>query len=168
MVMPKQEKIEASLDEIWRALDEVVDPEIPVVSLVEMGIIREVLVSGNRVTVKMTPTFSGCPALAVMEDDIRTRLLRLGLDDVEVHKILNPPWTSDWISDDARAKLKKIGLSPPRIHGGDFIAVLDAAVTCPYCDSFNTTMKNSYGPTPCRMIYYCNSCQQPFEQFKPL
>ncbi|MBI3159385.1 MAG: phenylacetate-CoA oxygenase subunit PaaJ [Chloroflexi bacterium] len=154
--------------EIWDALDEVVDPEIPVVSLVEMGIIRAVILDGARVVVTMTPTFSGCPALEVMEGDIKARLAQMGLEDVRVEKALDPPWSSDWISDAARAKLKGIGLAPPRVHGGDFIAVLDAPVTCPYCDSFNTSIKNSFGPTPCRMIFYCNNCQQPFELFKPL
>lgn len=152
---------------VWAALGEVVDPEIPVVSLVAMGIVRDVKLDGNRVTVTITPTFSGCPALEVMEEDIRARLAQMGLD-AAVERNLDPPWTSDWINEEARAKLKAIGLAPPQVHGGDFIAVLDAPIACPYCDSFNTTMKNSFGPTPCRMIYVCNNCRQPFEQFKPL
>ncbi|TAK11878.1 MAG: phenylacetate-CoA oxygenase subunit PaaJ [Anaerolineae bacterium] len=157
-----------SLQDIWRALDDVVDPEIPVVSLVEMGIIRDVMEVGGRIVVKMTPTFAGCPALEVMESDIRARLEKMGIDLVDVVRALDPPWTSDWISESARRKIKQIGLAPPQVHGGDFINVLDAPVTCPYCDSFNTTLKNSFGSTPCRMIYYCNNCSQPFEQFRPL
>jgi ring-1,2-phenylacetyl-CoA epoxidase subunit PaaD len=154
--------------EIWDALGEVVDPEIPVVSLVEMGIIRSVTLEGARAVVTMTPTFSGCPALEVMEGDIRARLAQMGLEEVRVEKTLDPPWSSDWISEAGREKIKRIGLAPPRVHGGDFLAVLDAPLACPHCDSFNVTLKNSFGPTPCRMIFFCNNCQQPFEQFKPL
>ncbi len=161
------EQLAVTEQEVWAALDEVMDPEIPVVSLVQMGIIRAVTLEGRQVAVTMTPTFSGCPALEVMEDLIRVRLAELGLE-ATVQKTLDPPWSSDWISDAARAKLKSVGLAPPHLHGGDFIAVLDAPIACPYCDSFNTTLKNSFGTTPCRMIYVCNHCQQPFEQFKPL
>ncbi len=161
------EKLAVTEQEVWAALDEVMDPEIPVVSLVQMGIIRAVALQGQQVLVTMTPTFSGCPALEVMEEHIRVRLAELGLE-ATVEKTLDPPWSSDWISDAARAKLKSVGLAPPHLHGGDFIAVLDAPISCPYCDSFNTTLKNSFGTTPCRMIYVCNNCQQPFEQFKPL
>lgn len=157
-----------SSEQVWDALREVVDPEIPVVSLVEMGIIREVKVSPDLVHVKITPTFSACPALKVMEDDIRAKIIQLGILDVAVEITFDPPWTSDWIAPSAREKLKKIGLGPPPIHGGDFAAILIDPVCCPYCESDQTTLKNSFGSTPCRMIYYCNACQQPFEQFKPL
>lgn len=154
--------------QVWQALEEVVDPEIPVVSLVEMGIVREVEVKGEGVTVTITPTFTGCPALAVMGGDIEARVQALGVENVQVKITHDPPWTSDWITDEARAKLKGIGLAPPARHGGDFQVVLLEAVACPYCDSENTSLRNSFGTTPCRMIYYCNHCQQPFEQFKPL
>lgn len=154
--------------QVWLALEDVKDPEIPVVSLVEMGIIREVEIKEAGVIVTMTPTFSGCPALEVMGDDIKTRLTELGIENVEVETTFNPPWTSDWIKREAREKIKEIGLAPPKMHGGDFTAILNDPVCCPYCDSDNTTLKNSFGSTPCRMIYFCNNCTQPFEQFKPL
>ena len=157
-----------SVEKIWSLLDKVVDPEIPVVSLVEMGIIRAVDVREAEVRVTMTPTFSGCPALDVMQSDIVQKLTDAGAQAVRVVQQLDPPWSSDWITESARAKLKAIGLAPPHIHGGEFITVLIDPIACPYCDSTNTTLKNSFGPTPCRMIYYCNQCQQPFEQFKPL
>ncbi|MEK6573073.1 MAG: 1,2-phenylacetyl-CoA epoxidase subunit PaaD [Chloroflexota bacterium] len=155
-------------EQIWRALDDVKDPEIPVVSVVEMGIVRDVAVSDGKVTVTMTPTFSGCPALHVMKADIEKRVRELGADDVEVKVTITPPWTSDWITEEARAKLKAFGLAPPPRHGGNTeIFFLDVA-TCPYCGSNDTSIKNTFGPTLCRTIYYCNSCQQPFEQFKPV
>jgi ring-1,2-phenylacetyl-CoA epoxidase subunit PaaD len=154
--------------EIWGALAKVADPEIPVVSLLEMGIIRELAVEGKRVTVTITPTFSGCPALEVMKADIRRQLGDLGVTDVSVETRLSPPWSSDWISGEARAKLKAFGISPAPLHGGMPLAVLSAPVHCAYCDSTHTEIRNNWGPTPCRMICTCNDCRQPFEQFKPL
>jgi ring-1,2-phenylacetyl-CoA epoxidase subunit PaaD len=154
---------------IWEALEEVKDPEIPVVSLVEMGIVRDVSVSGDGVTILFTPTFSGCPALHVMKEEIRQKVTMLGFDSVAVETVLSPPWSSDWISDAAREKLRQFGLAPPPKHDGDLISVafLDVA-TCPRCDSSNTVIKNSFGSTLCRMIWYCNDCKDAFEQFKPL
>jgi ring-1,2-phenylacetyl-CoA epoxidase subunit PaaD len=160
-----------TLDEntIWQVLEGVPDPEIPVVSLVEMGIVRDLEITDDgSVTVTITPTFSGCPALEVMKKDIVTCLRAKGIASVFVRVILSPPWTTDWITDDARAKLKTFGLAPPPKHGGDFAISLFDPVACPYCGSENTSLRNNWGPTPCRMIFYCNHCQQPFEQFKPL
>ena len=159
---------EHTLQAIWDALNEVPDPEIPVVSLVEMGIVRNVKLLVNSVEVTMTPTFSGCPALKVMENDIEAKLHEIGIEKVTVRTTLSPPWTTDWISDEARAKLKAFGLAPPVKHGGNIEITFFDPITCPYCDSTNTTIKNSFGSTLCRAIHYCNHCQQPFEQFKPL
>lgn len=158
-----------NLDAIWQALDEVKDPEIPVVSLVEMGIVRSVeSQSDDAVTVTITPTFSGCPALQVMKQDIVERLRQLGYQQVEVKTVLSPAWTTEWISDAAREKMRTFGLAPPPRHDGSFEITLLDTVTCPHCGSTNTTLRNSFGSTLCRMIFYCNNCQQPFEQFKPL
>lgn len=155
-------------EQIWAALAEVTDPEIPVVSLVEMGIVRGVALNGQDAVVTITPTFSGCPALHVMKQDIATRLYALGCASVIVETVLSPPWSSDWISDAGRHKLKAFGLAPPQKHGGNIAITFFEPVPCPYCDSANTRVKNEFGPTLCRAIYYCNNCQQPFEQFKPL
>jgi ring-1,2-phenylacetyl-CoA epoxidase subunit PaaD len=158
-----------TVDTIWQALEDVTDPEIPVVNLVEMGIVREVTLDEEGVTVTMTPTFSGCPALDVMRHDIKTRLHELGLENVTVKTTLSPPWSTEWITEDAREKLRQFGLSPPPRHQGDpmSVAFLDVAV-CPRCGSTNTVIKNAFGPTLCRMIWYCNDCRDAFEQFKPL
>ena len=161
-------KSEQTLQAIWDALNEVPDPEIPVVSLVEMGIVRDVKLLPNSVEVTMTPTFSGCPALKVMENEIEAKLHEIGFENVAINTTLAPPWTSDWITDEARVKLKAFGLTPPAKHGGNIEITFFDPVTCPYCDSTNTTIKNSFGSTLCRAIHYCNNCQQPFEQFKPL
>ena len=152
----------------WRVLETVTDPEIPVVSLIEMGIIRAVQVSGEQVTVQMTPTFSGCPALAVMAQDIERALCAAGAEAVTVQTVLSPPWSTDWITDSGRAKLKSFGLAPPPTHGGNLVITFFEPVPCPRCDSTHTTMRNSFGPTLCRAIYYCEDCQEPFEQFKPI
>lgn len=159
---------EITREDIWRALDQIPDPEIPVVSLVEMGVIREVEQDNDTVIVTMTPTFSGCPALLVMEDDIKAKVYEMGVEHVQVQKRLKPAWTSEWITDAAREKLKGIGLTPPPHHDGDFELVLSNAAICPRCGSEDTILRNSFGPTPCRMIFTCNHCGEPFEQFKPL
>ena len=152
----------------WKILADVTDPEIPVVSLIEMGIIRAVQVEGEQITVQMTPTFSGCPALTVMAEDIERALLGAGAVAVEVQTVLSPPWSSDWITESGRAKLKAFGLAPPPQHGGNMVVTFFEPVACPRCESTNTTMRNSFGPTLCRAIYYCEECQEPFEQFKPI
>jgi ring-1,2-phenylacetyl-CoA epoxidase subunit PaaD len=157
-----------SREKIWDALDEVPDPELPVVSLVELGIIREVDILDESVQVTMTPTFSGCPAYEVMAADIEACVQRLGIPEVQVHVSHDPPWTSEWITEPARQKLKAVGLVPPPRHSGDFIQVLIDPVACPHCNSENTSLQNSFGTTPCRMIYTCNNCLEPFELFKPL
>jgi ring-1,2-phenylacetyl-CoA epoxidase subunit PaaD len=144
------------------------DPEIPVVSLVEMGIVREVEITDQNVTIKITPTFAGCPALEVMIADVEARVRQLGAADVSVQIVLSPPWSSDWISPEGRAKLKSFGLAPPPIHGGRPEVIFYDLAACPYCDSKNTVVKNDFGPTLCRSIHYCQQCRQPFEQFKAL
>lgn len=155
-------------DEIWAALDEIMDPEIPVVSMVELGIVREVQTQDDTVIVSMTPTFAGCPALDVMRNAIVEKLRGRGIENVQVKTVLSPPWTTDWITEPARAKLKTFGLAPPPLHGGNVALYFDAPVACPYCSSTNTRVTNNFGPTLCRAIYFCRSCHQPFEQFKPL
>lgn len=156
------------IEAVWEVLRGVMDPEIPVVSLVELGIIREVEVENGRVSVIMTPTFSGCPALVEMEALIKDAVLAMGAESVRVEKQLNPPWTSDWISEEGRRKLKKFGLQPPAQHGGNLVMTFFDIVACPRCDSKNTTLKNSFGSTLCRAIWQCNACGEPYEQFKPL
>jgi ring-1,2-phenylacetyl-CoA epoxidase subunit PaaD len=161
--------MQATVRDIWTALEDVKDPEIPVVSLVEMGIVRDVQIERDRALVTITPTFVGCPALVPMREEIIGRLKRLGIREVEVRTSLNPPWTTEWISDDARAKLKSFGLAPPPHHDASAIDVpLIQAAVCPHCGSTDTALDSLFGPTPCRSIYYCYNCRQSFEQFKPL
>ncbi len=156
-----------SEEEIWEILDKVKDPEIPVVSVVEMGIVRQVELDQDQVRVTLTPTFSGCPALQVMKEEIQNRLEAQGVQ-ATVTYTNNPPWSSDWITPEAREKLRQFGLAPPPLHCDRIDLSALEVVTCPYCGSQDTLLKNSFGSTLCRAIYVCNSCHQPFEQFKPL
>lgn len=157
-----------ALADVWEALEAVKDPEIPVVSVVELGLIRQVGHDGDRLIVTMTPSFIGCPALDVMQREVVAALEQMGHATVELKVVYRPPWSSDWITSEGRRKLQQFGLAPPPVHGGDLPAAIEAAAVCPYCESDRTELKNSFGSTLCRAIYVCRSCQQPFEQFKPL
>lgn len=156
--------------EIWNALEEVKDPEIPVVSVVEMGIVRNVELEDECVTVEMTPTFSGCPALRVMHDDIEAKLREIGFENVEVRTVLSPPWSTDWITDEAKVKLFEFGIAPPAPAREDdgLIQLETSPAICPRCGSFDTSTKNTFGPTLCKSIHVCNTCKEPFEAFKSL
>lgn len=160
--------LKMTLDELWAALAEVPDPEMPFVNLVELGIVRDVEWLSDAVRVTITPTFAACPAYEVMGAEIENRLRAMGVSQVEVAVRQNPPWSSEWISEEARLKLKAAGLAPPPHHRGNLVQVLLDPVACPHCGSNNTSLRNNFGTTPCRMIYTCNDCKEPFELFKPL
>lgn len=154
----------------WEILAQIPDPEIPAISLVDLGVIGEVRIAGDRLTVDLLPTFVGCPATEVMREQIVERLGAEGLADaVEVRLSFTPPWTSDRISPAGRERLQRSGFAPPVVTpgGGDLdeLSVLPIA-ECPYCGSRSTTLENPFGPTLCRAIYHCAACRQPFEQFK--
>ena len=161
---------------IWSALDEVADPEIPAVSVVELGVIGGFSFAprpegGERLTVELLPTFVGCPAIDVMQQQIGERLRALDLvDEVQVVVSFTEPWTSDRITLEGREKLRSSGFAPPVVIGrtfdGEELQVMLATAECPYCGSANTTLENPFGPTLCRAIYHCANCRQPFEQFK--
>ena len=154
--------------QVWLALEDVKDPEIPALSVVNLGVIRDVSIDDGRVTVAMTPTFAGCPALDVMRADVEARVRQLGAAEVEVNVVLSPPWSTDLITEEGRKRLAEFGLAPPRRHSGVIELILDDAAECPHCGSAKTRMTNAFGPTLCRAIYYCDACQQPFEKVKGL
>ncbi len=155
-------------DAVWKALENVYDPEIPVLSLVEMNIVRNVELHGDNVKITITPTFAGCPALHQMRHDIKERLYGLGLSDVDIQVSYEKPWSTNELSEETKRKLKEFGIAPPSKHAGDPTVTISLPVACPFCNSMNTNMENAFGPTLCRMIYYCNSCRQSFERFKAL
>jgi len=157
-------------ERVWAALAELPDPEIPVVSLVDLGVVRDVAVDGDRVTIEFTPTFLGCPALEVMRDEMAQAVRSLG-GEPDVRVVLDDSWSTDRITPDGRAKLREAGFAPPapRAAGEPSLVQLQAnAFRCPYCGSSDTHLENLFGPTPCRSIRYCNACRQPFEQFKTI
>jgi ring-1,2-phenylacetyl-CoA epoxidase subunit PaaD len=157
-------------DAILAVLDTVMDPEVPVLSVRELGIVRDVSVDADGVTtVVVTPTYSGCPAIRVIEDDITSALHDAGIADVRIETVYSPAWTSDWIPEPARAKLKAWGIAPPSPAATtDLVQLLRAPRTpqCPYCDSHDTEVRSEFGSTACKSICWCRSCGQPFEEFK--
>ncbi len=159
----------ATTQGVWDALAGVMDPEIPVVSVVDMGMIHDVAVDGSTARVTVLPTFTGCPAIDVIKQDVATAVGAVaGIDNVEVDTTFSPPWTSDRITAAGRARLKSHGLAPPSGDGPVLITQigLPTVAMCPFCRSNETVMDNAFGPTPCRAVYYCSSCRNPFEQFK--
>lgn len=159
---------DVTVEDIWRALNTISDPEIPVVSLVELGIVREVQIKADGAIVTITPTFAGCPAMHYMREEIFEQLKSIGVEKTEVRTSLNPPWTSEWLSEEVRAKINRFGIAPPPHHAGEIEIKLMEAVACPYCGSRDTVMDNVFGPTLCQSLHYCQSCQQSFQRFKPL
>jgi ring-1,2-phenylacetyl-CoA epoxidase subunit PaaD len=155
--------------DVWNALAQIPDPEIPTVSLVDLGVIRDVAVDDGTVRVELTPTFLGCPALEVMRDAIADSIRALGADP-DVRVILDDSWSTDKITPAGREKLRASGFAPPAPRSAQAVATLvqlnSAVFRCPYCGSSDTRLENLFGPTPCRSLRYCNACRQPFEQFK--
>ena len=156
--------------QIWDALAEIPDPEIPVISLVDLGVVREIEVQNGRVRVDFTPTFLGCPALEVMRDAMADRIRSLGAEP-EINVCLDDSWSTDRITPAGREKLRASGFAPPaprEATAPTLVQLQSSAHRCPYCGSSETRLENLFGPTPCRSIRYCESCRQPFEQFKTL
>lgn len=159
-------------DAAWRALDGVPDPEVPVISVVELGIVRGLEVTeAGAVTVTITPTYSGCPAMFEIEKDVRAALEAAGASSVEVRTVLSPAWTTDWIPESAREKLRTYGIAPPgKADSGALVTLTRARppVPCPWCGSSATELRSEFGSTACKAIHVCTSCRQPFDEFKAI
>jgi ring-1,2-phenylacetyl-CoA epoxidase subunit PaaD len=156
-------------DDVWDALAEIPDPEIPVVSIVDLGVVKAVEVTNGTVSVDFTPTFMGCPALDTMRLAMEARIAELGAT-ADVHVRLDDSWSTDDITAEGREKLRVAGFAPPapRAAGKLELVQLQRGFRCPYCGSTSTKLENLFGPTPCRSIRYCEDCRQPFEQFKTI
>lgn len=154
-------------EEIIKLLEEVVDPEIPVLSVNDMGIIRDVKFIDDLLEVSITPTYSGCPAMDVIATDIRKKLLENGFEKVEIKTVLSPAWTTDWLTENGKVKLMKYGISPPA-HSANKKALLgeETIVKCPRCGSTHTTMISNFGSTACKALWKCEECKEPFDYFK--
>ncbi len=153
---------------IWEVLENVKDPEIPVISVVDLGIVREVNLNDNEVEVLITPTYSGCPAMSVIRLEITTALLDAGFENIKIRTVLSPAWTTKWMSEKGKKALKEYGIAPPMDDErgeADLFGEMPA-VECPHCGSGNTRMTNRFGSTPCKSLHQCKDCKEPFDYFK--
>lgn len=154
--------------DIFTLLDAIPDPEIPVISIVELGVIRRVTSQDKTVEVTITPTYSGCPAMKQMEDDVRKKLLENGFETVNIHMVYQPAWTTDWLGAEAKLKLQKYGIAPPEESTSDksFLSGKPKQVTCPHCKGRNTVLVSQFGSTACKALYKCHDCLEAFDYFK--
>lgn len=160
--------VEISVSDIWRLLEEVSDPEIPALNVVEMGIVRNVALHEGKLEVTITPTYSGCPAMRTIEEDIEEVLKEKFIGNYHIITALSPAWTTDWMTDEARQKLTKEGIAPPQIGSADKALIMGRLrdVKCPRCGSHDTHMISQFGSTACKSLYKCNDCLEPFDYFK--
>lgn len=155
--------------EIIKHLNEIPDPEIPVISIVDLGVVRGIkIISELEIDITITPTYSGCPAMKQMEDDIISKLKSLCFEKIKINTIYNPPWTTDWLSDDAKLRLNNYGIAPPQHSSLDKSVLLGKKrnVKCPRCSSTNTELVSQFGSTACKALYKCKECLEPFDYFK--
>lgn len=155
-----------SREKILSLLSQIPDPEIPVINIRELGVLRDVIVHGNAVEVVITPTYSGCPAMKQIEDDILSVMKKNSIENVKMKTVYNPAWTTDWITDEAKEKLKKYGIAPPEKGSMDKGALMGKKKICPHCGSENTEMVSQFGSTACKALYKCLDCKEPFDYFK--
>jgi ring-1,2-phenylacetyl-CoA epoxidase subunit PaaD len=156
-------------DKIWSLLADVNDPEVPVLSVVDLGIIRDVLVTGEGIEIVLTPTYSGCPAMDLIRMNIRMTLLEHGFSDIKLTTVLSPAWTTDWMSERGKEKLKAYGIAPPLPSQQVCRPALfqrEEAIECPHCHSYHTKRISEFGSTACKALYRCEECEEPFDYFK--
>jgi ring-1,2-phenylacetyl-CoA epoxidase subunit PaaD len=156
-----------TVQQVWTWLEEVPDPEIPVLSVVDLGIVRGVAMKPDGVAIEVSPTYSGCPATEVIEMSIATHLKSRGVGEVTLTRVLSPPWTTAWLSEEGREKLRAYGIAPPQ-DAADKRSLLgeSRAIACPRCNATSTTLVSEFGSTPCKASYKCDECYEPFEYFK--
>jgi ring-1,2-phenylacetyl-CoA epoxidase subunit PaaD len=155
---------------IKEILSQVTDPEIPVLTIEDLGVLREVSQNDEQLIITITPTYSGCPAMQMIETEIYTALKNAGYENVLVKSVLSPPWTTDWLSESGRKKLEEYGIAPPLHSSADKKVLLgmNKHIRCPRCKSENTEMKSQFGSTACKALYVCSDCKEPFDYFKCL
>ena len=148
---------------IWEILETVCDPEIPVLSVIDMGIVRDVKLNNEEVEIIITPTYSGCPAMDAISMDIRLKLIEQGFNKLKISSVISPAWTTDWMSESGKQKLKEYGIAPPVNRSAD---ESERMIECPQCHSHNTKLLSQFGSTACKALYQCNDCKEPFDYFK--
>lgn len=156
-------------DQIFNWLEEVSDPEIPVLSVIDLGVVRDAQIIDGDWLITITPTYSGCPAMKTMEEDILSKLIDKGIDSARVELVLAPAWSTDWLSENGRVKLREYGIAPPEHEVDKSVLFAEPTVVpCPKCHSRNTRMVSQFGSTACKALYQCNDCQEPYDYFKCL
>jgi ring-1,2-phenylacetyl-CoA epoxidase subunit PaaD len=164
--------VQITTEQIWDWLEHIPDPEIPVLSIVDLGIVRDVQWRNRELTIVITPTYSGCPAIDAIAADIRETLGRHGLANVALETQLSPPWTTDWLNDEAKSRLREYGIAPPARRAIDVSRIepvrtpKSEGVACPRCSSTHTQLVSRFGSTPCKALYQCLDCLEPFDAFK--
>jgi ring-1,2-phenylacetyl-CoA epoxidase subunit PaaD len=156
-------------EHIRALLSEIPDPEIPVISIVELGVVRRIhLIDDTSIELNITPTYSGCPAMKHIEDDVRKKLIENGFTTVKINMVFSPAWTTDWLTEEAKNKLQKYGIAPPEHSTEDksWLTGKPKSVTCPRCKSKNTRLISQFGSTACKALYQCQDCLEPFDYFK--
>jgi ring-1,2-phenylacetyl-CoA epoxidase subunit PaaD len=155
--------------QIWELLETVTDPEVPVLSVVDLGIVRNVICEGDHLEVVITPTYTGCPAMDVISMNIRLALVGRGYPKITVRQVLSPAWTTEWMSEKGKQKLKEYGIAPPNPRQqvcNEKLFAADEAVQCPHCNSWHTHRISEFGSTACKALYQCDDCKEPFDYFK--
>jgi ring-1,2-phenylacetyl-CoA epoxidase subunit PaaD len=154
--------------QIWTILDEVKDPEVPVLSVVDLGIVRAVKTSDDQINITITPTYSGCPAMDIISMDIRLKLIEKGYRNISIQQQLSPAWTTDWMSEEGKQKLKNFGIAPPNPRQQFCSSEMfqQEAVQCPRCNSYHTELISQFGSTACKSMYRCLDCKEAFDHFK--
>ena len=159
----------ATIENIKSVLDTVMDPEVPVLSVIDLGIVRDIVVAENQTEIIITPTYSGCPAMDVIRANIKMELLANGFNNIKITTVLSPAWTTDWMTEEGKKKLKAYGIAPPNpkqlvCHTDLFAA--EEAIECPHCHSYHTHRVSEFGSTACKALYVCDTCREPFDYFK--
>lgn len=160
---------EAKLTNLWKLLQDVFDPEVPVLSIVDLGIVREIKLKGEEVEITITPTYSGCPAMDAIKMDIRLKLIEHGYKKIAIVSVLSPAWTTDWMTEAGKQKLKSYGIAPPnstQIVCDTKLFAESEAIPCPCCNSYHTQLISRFGSTACKALYQCLDCKEPFDYFK--
>ena len=161
--------VDISIEHAWSVLTNVMDPEVPVLSVIDLGIVRNIALQEGKLVVTITPTYSGCPAMDVIATTIRMELLANGFEEVEVKQVLTPVWTTEWMSELGKQKLRSYGIAPPNPKQSvcrQELFAQDEAVQCPHCNSWHTRRISEFGSTACKALYQCSDCQEPFDYFK--
>lgn len=161
--------LQLNIAAVWSLLEQIKDPEIPVLSIVDLGIVRDIAIDDEQLTITITPTYTGCPAMDMIAANIKMEMMASGFSKVNVELVISPAWTTDWMTEKGKQQLKEYGIAPPNPRQqvcNDKLFAPDEAVQCPHCESWHTRRISEFGSTACKALYQCEDCQEPFDYFK--